>query len=93
MEKELEQYIENNRIVKINDDIQFDIIISDINEFINLVKHYGYYIDRVSFWERISISMMDRSIGGGGILDPDDREKLWADVYYIDELFSPETVQ
>ena len=91
MEKELEQYIENNRIIKINDELQYDIIISDINEFIKLVKQYGYYIDRVSFWERISISMIDRSIGGGGIPDHDDPEILWADVYYIDELFSPET--
>ena len=91
MEKELEQFIENYRIVKINDELQYDIIISEIIEFIKLVKQYGYYIDRVSFWERISISMMDRSIGGGGILDPDDREIFWADVYYIDELFSPET--
>lgn len=93
MKDHLNEYLKKHTILKVGVGEYADLIVDNINDFLNVLSHTNYYVYNILWWEHLKIKNRADCIGGGGPIDPLDKEYYYAEVYYLDRYFSPETKQ
>ena len=78
MDKRLAEYIERNKVCP-------DLIFRDWVAFLELLFECGGFVNEILWFEYVPVNKQKDSLGGGGYVDKENPEYMWAETMIFDD--------
>ena len=83
--KDITEFLKEHLILDVSG-IYKEMIVDDVDLFLQVIEKSEYYIDEIGFWEYLPISSTD-SLGGGGPIDRKNEDYYYSEIYYWGKTF------
>ena len=86
----LKQFIDSHLVRKIG---KMEFIVDAPVELIDVVANSDYFIAGILWWEHIEIGKQKDALGGGGPIDPENKNFMYSEIYYEMKWFSQNNIE